>query len=110
MTTELMLMMLPPLGLNCGTAACVTSRSPRTFSIELLVEVIGRDGFERAELIDAGVVDEDVDGAELLDDLADERTDGIGIGHVGLDGDGFAASLLDLGDDFFAPRPCCRSS
>ena len=94
-------MMLPPLGLNCATAACVTSNKSEHIQIELFVEVLRRDLLERAKLVDARVVDQDVDRAELLDDGVDEGSDGIGIGHVGLDHDGFAAGLLDFVDDFF---------
>ena len=34
--------------------------------VKVLVEVFGGDAVERRELVDAGVVDEDVDRAELL--------------------------------------------
>ena len=58
--------------------------------VELLVEVLGRDGFNGAELVDAGVVDENADGAELGGDGLNEGADGVGVGYVGLDGDGLA--------------------
>ena len=39
-------------------------------------------------------------GPSCFGDVLDQRTDGVGIGHVGLHGDGLAAGLLDFGDDF----------
>ena len=69
--------------------------------VELLVEVLGRDDFDGSEVVDAGVVDEHIDGAELLHGLRDERPDGIGIGEVGLDGNGLAAGSVDFGNDLF---------
>ena len=59
--------------------------------VELTVEVLGGDGVERREFEDAGVVDEDVDLAELLDGGGDESVDLILFGDVGADGDGLAA-------------------
>ena len=64
--TEPMLMMLPPLGLKCCSAACVVSRRPSTLRLNCLLKLLRRDGFNGAELVDAGVVDEHVDGAKLL--------------------------------------------
>ena len=61
----------------------------------MLVEMLRRDGLERRELVDARVVDEDVDRAERLDGLGDHAFHVFGIGQVAVDGDGFAT----LGDD-----------
>src|ERR1700759_1303730 len=44
--------------------------------VELFVEMLGGERFERSKLVDARVVDQNVDGAELLDDVVDEGTDG----------------------------------
>ena len=44
---------------------------------------------------DAGVVDEDGDGAERTLDLAERGVDGVGIGDVGAHRDRLAADLLD---------------
>ncbi|MGY4431481.1 hypothetical protein ACVWWO_003958 [Bradyrhizobium sp. F1.13.1] len=59
------------------------------------MEMLGRDGLERRELVNAGVVDEDVDGAERLHGLGDNVFHIFGFGQIALDGDGFAT----LGDD-----------
>ena len=67
--------------------------------VELLVEVLGGDGFEGAELVDAGVVDEDVELAVVLDGGVDDGLRVGGLGDVALDGDGFAAGLGDGVDD-----------
>jgi hypothetical protein len=65
--------------------------------------VLGRDGFNGAEVIDAGVVYEYFDGAEFLYGLCDEWTDGVWIGEVGLDGDRFATGRMWM-------RPAVSSS
>lgn len=44
----------------------------------------------------AGVVDEDVDGAEGASDVAQHGFDGAGVGDVGADGEGVAAGVLDV--------------
>jgi len=69
--------------------------------VELLVEVLGRDGLDGAELVDAGIVDENAYGAKLGDNGLNEGADGIGIGDVGLDGDGLSAGGLDFSDELF---------
>jgi hypothetical protein len=71
--------------------------------VELLVEVLRRDGFDGAELVDAGIVDQDADGSQFAGDFGDERADGFGIGQVGLDGDGLAAGGLISATTFSAP-------
>ena len=45
----------------------------------------------------ADIVDEDVDGAQLVDDLAMERGGLIGVGHVGHYADGLDSERLELG-------------
>ena len=57
----------------------------------MLVEVLGRHVLERGELVDAGVVDQDVEPAERLLRLGEQAPD------VGL-----------LGDVRPARRPPCR--
>ena len=71
--------------------------------VEHLVEVLGRDLLERGELVDAGVVDEDVELAERLLRLGEEPPDVGLLGDVGLHGDGLAALASDLGDDAVGP-------
>jgi len=69
--------------------------------VEVLVDVLGRDGFQGKELVHAGVVDEDVDTTEGLGCCGDEFGDVSGIGEVGLHGDCFAAGGLDAFDEGF---------
>ena len=59
--------------------------------VELLVEVLGCDGSDGLEVVDAGVVDEDVDLAVGLFGLGEELLDVFELGDVALDGDGLAA-------------------
>ena len=72
------------------------------------MEVLGGHGLDGREVVDAGVVDEDADGAELLRDCLDQRTDGIGISDVGLHGDSLAAGLLDFGDNLLSASLAAR--
>jgi hypothetical protein len=65
--------------------------------VELAVEVLLGDVFQRRELVDAGVVDQDVHAAERLLGLVEQTGDVGALGHVALDGDGLAAGGGDLG-------------
>jgi hypothetical protein len=98
-TTEPMLMMLPPSP-RCFTAACVVSRRPSTLTLNCLVEVLLGDGLDGGELVDAGVVDEDVEAAVVLDGRVDDAL-GFrgGLGDVAAHGDGLAAGRGDGGDN-----------
>ena len=75
-------------------------QEPENVDVELLVEVLGGDGFEGAELVDAGVVDQDVELAVGLDGGVDDGLRVGGLGDVAFDGYGFAAGLGDGVDDF----------
>src|SRR5260221_1088443 len=66
--------------------------------VEDLVVVIFCEGFDGQELVDAGVVDQDVEVAEVLDGCVDEALSLSGLGHVAMDGDGFATGGRDGGD------------
>jgi len=61
-------------------------------------ELLG-GGFERCELIDAGVVDGDVELAEGFDGLGEETRDISLLRDVALHGDGFTARGGDSFDD-----------
>ena len=54
---------------------------------------------DRREEADAGVVDQDVDRAELLDGLADQRFDGEPLGDVGRDDEAAAGERSEVGGD-----------
>src|SRR6185312_1122530 len=69
--------------------------------VDDVVPIIFGDGIDRLRVGDAGVVDEDVDGAQLGFDGADELRDLSGDGDIGLDGDGAASELADFGGDSF---------
>ena len=67
------------------------------------MEVLGRDLLDRSELVDARVVDQDVEPAERLLRLGEQPPD-VGLpGHVRLHGDGLAPLAGDLGDDAVGP-------
>ena len=63
--------------------------------IEMLVEVFGRDAIQRRELVEARIVDEDVDRAERLDGLGHHLFHMVGVGKIAMDGDGLAALAGD---------------
>lgn len=92
-----MLTMLPPSPWvrNCLIASwapknvplALTSKPRRGQLAELVQPLAGAE--------DPGVVDEDVEAAELGNGLLDECSHFSGLGDVGLDEDRFAAGLLD---------------
>src|SRR6187549_1220965 len=57
------------------------------------------DLLDRRKFVDAGVVNEDIDAAEILFGLSEKAIDIGGLGEVGLDGDGFATLFADGVDD-----------
>ena len=69
--------------------------------VELLVEVLGRDPLDGAEFVDAGVIDQRIDGAEFARHLLHKRPDGIRIGQVPLHRDRLAARCRDFSDELF---------
>ncbi|MGY3355704.1 hypothetical protein ACVWZK_002367 [Bradyrhizobium sp. GM0.4] len=62
---------------------------------------VGIGVIDRTAARDAGIVDEDVEMAELLRDVVDELRHVLGRGLVRLEGAGIDASGLQLGDDGF---------
>jgi hypothetical protein len=66
------------------------------------MKVLRSDLLELPELVDAGVVDQDVETAERLLGLGEQAVDLLRLRHVGLDGDGSAALARDVGDDAIA--------
>ena len=65
--------------------------------VEVALPELGRLVVELRGVVErAGVVDEDVDRAELLDRACDRRVHLLAVGHVALDRSGAAAELLDL--------------
>ena len=97
---EPMLMTLPPSGPKCLTASWVVRSRPRTLRLNCLWKCSSVTASSGRELIDAGVVDEDVEPAEGLFGFGEETVDVGLFGDVALDGDGFAALGGDFGDDF----------
>ena len=76
-----MLMMLPPSP-RCLTAAWVIEQQAEHVDVELLVEVLVGDGLDGGELVDAGVVDQDVEAAIVLDGGVDDALRVGGLGDV----------------------------
>src|SRR4029453_1754940 len=62
------------------------------------MEVFGGDVLERGELVDARVVDQDVETTEGLPRLGEEPIDLLLLRHVGLHRDGLTTTASDVGD------------
>ena len=90
------------LGAEVGNGGLCGEEKGLDVEVEMLVDVLGSDGFERKKLVDAGVVDEDVEAAKGLGRGGDELGDLGGIGKVGLHGDGLASGGLDAFDKGFS--------
>ncbi|MCY1532766.1 hypothetical protein D9M68_680550 [compost metagenome] len=67
------------------------------------VPLVDLELVQRRQRHHARVVDQHVDAAEGLDGGGGELFQIGALGHVGGDGDGFAAGLADLGDDLVEP-------
>ena len=82
------------------TKAC--GDEERAFEIDVEDEIVVGFGDvpEIGAAFEAGVVDEDVDAAESGDRVGDEFLALVDFADVGLEGGGFAAELLNHGDDF----------
>ena len=87
-------MTLPPRGREQLDRFLRREDQAQHVQVELLVEVFGGDGFERRELVDAGVVHQDVELAERLLGLREEPPDVGFLGEVGLHRDRLAALAL----------------
>jgi hypothetical protein len=72
--------------------------------VEDAVKLLGGDILDVTERHDTRVGADNVELAESLDGLLEETDDLVDIGHVGLDGDGVGAVLLDLLDDLVGGR------
>jgi hypothetical protein len=59
--------------------------------IEMLVEVFGRDAIQGCELVEPGIVDEDVDRTERLHGRGHDFFHIAGVGEIAVHGSGFAA-------------------
>ena len=102
-TTELMLMMLPPLRAEVLDGFLSREDQAEDIEIELLVEVLGSHGLERGEFVDAGVVHQDIDPAERLLGFREEPPHIDLRGQVRLHRDGLAVLAGDLVDDLLGP-------
>ena len=72
--------------------------------IELLVEVLGRHFFQRRELVNAGVVYENIEFVEFLFGGGEEVLNLCGLGEIDADGDRTATFFLDFVDNFIRAR------
>src|SRR5206468_2440722 len=59
--------------------------------IELLAEILDGDVLEGREFVEAGIVDEDVEGAERLVGLGEQTSDVRFLCHIGMHCDGLSA-------------------
>src|SRR5258708_21777319 len=90
-----------PVGSEVGNGGLGGEQKGFDVEVEVLIDVLDGDCFQWEELVDAGVVDEDVETAEGLDRRGDELGGLIWFGQIGLDGYGLAAFGLNaLGERF----------
>ena len=81
----------------CGQTAWAQLKEPVRFTRRSRSQSSGALVGKLADVVErAGVVDEDVDRAELVDDSRDGLLDLIAVGHVALDGGRAAAERGDL--------------
>ena len=92
LTTEPMLITLPPSGPKCLTASCVASIMPSTLVLNSRWNSSSVTSSSGSELVDAGVVDQHVQRAEGLLGLLEQPLHVGRLGYVALDGDRFAAA------------------
>ncbi len=71
--------------------------------IELFVKMLRRDIFQRLEIVDAGVVHQDIQFVVCLFRFREQLLHFGGPGKIRLDADGLAAVLLDAGHDALGP-------
>ena len=71
--------------------------------VEQPVKAFFRDGFERCEFVDAGVVDQHVEPAERFQGVVDQRFGVAGLRYVGSHRDRFSAFGPDGLDDRLRP-------
>jgi len=86
----------PSFGAHVGERALRDEKDGSEIDTDGLVPVGFGDLRGRKRAADAGVVDEDVDGAEGFFYFGEEAFDLAGFGDVGLDGDRAAAEFLDF--------------
>ena len=65
------------------------------------VPLLGGDVFERGLLEEAGVVDQQIEPAELVDDGCDGLADALCVGEVGAEGEGVDAERRERADSLF---------
>ena len=78
-------------------------QQPQHVEVKVLVKALGADRLQRRKLIDAGIVHEDVELSERLLRLGEEVASVLGLGDVGLHGDGFPTRLPNALDDCLCP-------
>jgi hypothetical protein len=66
--------------------------------VEVLVEVLFGNVFDRREAVDTRVIHEDIQSPELPDRGVDDGPRVAGLGDVAANGDGFTAGGDDVGD------------
>src|SRR5882672_3130181 len=98
LTAEPMLMTLPPSP-RCFAAACVVRSRPRTLTLNSRWNDSSVTA-ESGELVDAGVVHQDVELSKDFDGGVDDALRALGPGDVAGDGHGLASHGLDGGDHF----------
>ena len=96
---EAMLMMRPLLARNGARNACVTLNTPLRFIAMIVLPVLDHGvgvASERVAAVDAGIVDEDRDLADLACDLRRHHAAGVAVADVEREGLRLAAGFADV--------------
>ena len=73
----------PAALLHAGNGVTGEMKRARQVDGDDRVPLLGREFLDRRDVLNAGIVDDNVDPAELLLCSSEERSDLIGLGHVG---------------------------
>ena len=88
-----MLMMLAAFA-EMGKGGLRGEEKTEDVNVECLVKLFFGEGRDWRKLVDAGVVDQNVEAAEVLDGSVDDALSLSGLGYVSTDGDGLAAGTV----------------
>ncbi len=89
----------PPADRITGTTAWLVTKTPVRSTRTMRVPVVAAVLVDRAAVldrVDAGVVHQDADRPQAVDDLTDGGSHGVDIGHVSRDGDGLSTGARQL--------------
>ena len=93
-----MLTIAPPVGCSAMMQPGVLAADKRADGVDLeeSPHVVGRDGVERRRRPDGGIVDEQVEPAEVAAGAVDHRARRVFVAELGAEGGGFVARLRSV--------------